>query len=105
MHQNFYEKALFVKGDVAASVGGRVQRRRMPSSALCFYPHFRGAALSGGSMHYEMHLFRSTTKQVLPSSERSLLVEGGPSSQLAHSPFSGIRSAISAKEAVLIGAL
>jgi hypothetical protein len=40
----------------------------MPSSALCFYPHFRGAALSGGSMHYEIHLFRSTTKQVVQSS-------------------------------------
>jgi hypothetical protein len=36
---NFYEKALFVKGDVAAFCRGRAQRPE--PLALCFYPHSR----------------------------------------------------------------
>jgi hypothetical protein len=54
---NFHEKALFVKGDVAAPDRGRAQR-------LALYPsryasiHSRGAhTLVGGSVHYVIHLF------------------------------------------------
>jgi hypothetical protein len=38
---NFYEKALFVKGDVATALGPT--RRPLLPFALCFYPHSDGA--------------------------------------------------------------
>ena len=37
LHTNFYEKALFVKTDVAVALCGRVQLLRA-LRALCFYP-------------------------------------------------------------------
>jgi hypothetical protein len=40
LHTNFYEKALFVKADVAAFCGVRAQQ--MGPFALCFYPHSLG---------------------------------------------------------------
>jgi hypothetical protein len=40
LHTNFYEKALFVKTDVAVALCGRVQLL-CALRALCFYPHFR----------------------------------------------------------------
>jgi hypothetical protein len=41
VHANFYEKALFVKADLAALVRGRAQQAG--PFALCFYSHSRGA--------------------------------------------------------------
>jgi hypothetical protein len=41
LHRNFYEKALFVKVDVATSLWW-MQQLSVPF-ALCFYPHSRGA--------------------------------------------------------------
>jgi len=38
---NFYEKALFVKGDLATDRS--VANATALPFALCFYPHFRGA--------------------------------------------------------------
>ena len=37
---NFYEKALFVKTDVAVALCGRERNGFLPF-ALCFYSHFR----------------------------------------------------------------
>ena len=49
--------------------------------ALCFYPHFPGATLtSGGSVH-SMRSVLIRANRALQSSERSLLVGDGPSSQ------------------------
>jgi hypothetical protein len=45
---NFYEKALFVKVDLATALWW-MQRLSVPF-ALCFYPHFRGAHF-GSSVH------------------------------------------------------
>jgi hypothetical protein len=41
---NFYEKALFVKGDLATDRS--VANATALPFALCFYPHFRGAHAS-----------------------------------------------------------
>jgi hypothetical protein len=39
-YADFYEKALFVKADVAVLSRGRVQQL-CALRALCFYPHFQ----------------------------------------------------------------
>jgi hypothetical protein len=41
LQMDFYEKALFVKGDVATAPG--LTQLLCALRALCFYPHFRGA--------------------------------------------------------------
>jgi hypothetical protein len=54
LHMDFYEKAHFVKPTwrpcIVAECNG------CAPFALCFYPHFRGATLLGGSVHYEIRL-------------------------------------------------
>jgi len=68
---NFYEKALFVKADVAAALW-LTQPLSLPF-ALCFYPHSRGAhTLFGGSVH-RMRSVLIRTNRALQSSERFLL--------------------------------
>ena len=69
-YTNFYEKALFVKVDVAAAVWLTLllcALRAMLLSALSVSPLF------GDSVH-TMRSFLIRTNQVLQSSERSLLI-------------------------------
>ncbi len=47
--------------------------------ALCFHPHFREPAIFGDSVHYEIRLFEL---KALQSSDRSVFLTDGPSSQL-----------------------
>ena len=82
-YANFYEKALFVKVDLAAALWRKQLLFALRAMLLFALP----GSLLGSSVHYEIRLFEP---KALQSSERSLL-EDGPSS-LAQSP-SEIRSA------------
>jgi hypothetical protein len=92
---NFYEKALFVKGDVATAPG--LRQLLCALRALCFYPHFRGA-LFGGSVHYGIRLHSGST-EALQSSERPSRRVGQV--RMAHSPHIG-SEALSRLRAVAI---
>ena len=61
---NFYEKALFVKVDLATALWW-MQRLSVPF-ALCFYPHFRGAHF-GSSVHYGIRLDSGSTEALRSS--------------------------------------
>jgi hypothetical protein len=63
---NFYEKALFVKTDVAAALCGMNANCCVPF-ALCFYSHSRGAHSFGGSVHRMRSVFSSQRRCNLPS--------------------------------------
>jgi hypothetical protein len=77
-HTNFYEKALFVKTDVAVALCGRVQQSCVLfARAIASIRTFGEPNPLGGSVHYEIHLFGYT--KALQSSDRSLLSDG-PSS-------------------------
>jgi hypothetical protein len=82
---NFHEKAIFVKADVAVAT---TVRFGYPCHASI--RTLGELTLFGGSVHHEIRLF-SGTLQTLPSSERSLRRETGPSS-LAQSPLDPKRS-------------
>jgi hypothetical protein len=89
---NFHEKALFVKAGVAAP-RGRAQRL-LPFAML---PSALSVSLLFGDSVHRMRSVLVRTNQVLQSSDRFLLVEGGPSS---HSAVT-FRSETIGQEAVL----
>jgi hypothetical protein len=80
LETNFYEKAHFVKPTwrlcVVARAHSLFSLRAMLLSALS------ASQLSGGSVHM-MRSVLIRTERVLPSSQRSSLLEGGPSSHSA----------------------
>ena len=72
LHANFYEKALFVKTDVAVAVWGT--QLLCPSRAMLLFA-LVVSQLSTDSVHRMRSFFSGSTK-VLQSSERSFLLEG-----------------------------